>query len=231
MKHLIRVVLYILGFFILSMGVNLAIISNLGVSPVSSVALSLHNITGITMGTVTTAVFTFYVLMQIVILRKNFKVRNLLQMGFGIVFGYFVDFTGQMLAWVTTTNYLSQLVLLLVSCFFVAVGLMFIITMKIMPPAPEGLILAICEVTKLSFPKMKVWFDSASVAIAAALSVIFIGQISSIREGTVISALMIGKILGAISQVCNPTLETIAFYPENNQKLDKQHDEQGTIKT
>ena len=222
MKHFIRVALYILGFFFLALGVNLAIISDLGVSPVSSVPLSLHNITGITMGTLTTMMFIFFVLMQVVILRRSFKIINLLQMGFGVVFGYFVDFTRQIMLWISVGNYFGQLFLLLTSSFFVALGLMFIISMKIMPGAPEGFILAICEITKIPFPKMKVWFDSISVLIAVALSLLFIGNISSIREGTIISALIIGKILGIMMKVCNSSLEALAFYPEKNQKLNKQ---------
>ena len=212
MKHIIRITLYLLGFFTLAIGVNFAILSNLGVSPVSSVPLSLSNITGRSLGTITTIVFVFYVLMQIVILRKDFKAKDLLQMLFGFVFGFFVDFTSTLLTWVGSSNYLGQILLLITSTLFIAVGLMFIITMDILPPASEGFILAICKIIKIPFPKMKIYFDSVSVILAASLSLMFLGNISSIREGTVISALIIGEILGAIMKKYKPALQSIAFY-------------------
>ncbi|QNO14228.1 hypothetical protein HYG86_05300 [Alkalicella caledoniensis] len=212
MKHFIRITLYLVGFFFLALGVNLAIKSNLGVSPVSSVPLSISNISGISLGTVTTAMFIFYVFMQMLVLRKDFKAFSLLQMGFGFVFGFFVDFTSVLLNWLSVSNYFGQLFLLVSSTFFIAVALMLIITMEIVPGAPEGFVLAVSQVTKIPFAKLKVWFDCSSVILAVMLSLAFLGNISSIREGTIISALIIGRILGILSKMCKPHLQRIAFY-------------------
>lgn len=214
MKHIIRLSLYLLGFFTLALGVNLAILSNLGVSPVSSLPLSISNISGRSLGNITTLVFVFYVLMQMLILRKDFKAKDLLQMLFGFVFGFFVDFASTLLTWVDASNYFGQVFLLLTSTVFIAVGLMLIITMDIVPGASEGIVLAICKVKNIPFPKMKIYFDCTSVILAATLSLVFLGNISSIREGTIISALIIGKILGVLMKRYKPILQTVAFYNE-----------------
>lgn len=214
MKHIIRLSLYLLGFFTLALGVNLAILSNLGVSPVSSLPLSISNISGRSLGNITTLVFIFYVLMQMLILRRDFKAKDLLQILFGFVFGFFVDFASTLLTWVEPSNYFGQVFLLLTSTVFIAAGLMLIITMDIVPGASEGIILAICKVKNIPFPKMKIYFDCTSVILAATLSIIFLGNISSIREGTIISALIIGKILGVLMKRYKRILQTVAFYNE-----------------
>lgn len=44
------------------------------------------------------------------------------------------------------------------------------------------------------------------------LSLLFIGNISTIREGTILSALLTGKIIGMLSKPCTPWLKKVAFY-------------------
>ncbi|MCC5912567.1 MAG: hypothetical protein JJT76_19280 [Clostridiaceae bacterium] len=211
MKNIIRITLYILGLFFLATGVTLAVKSNLGVSPVSAIPLAISNVSGISLGNVSTGMFTFYVLMQVLVLGRNFKPKNLLQIGFGFIFGYFVDMTAILLHWVDAPNYLSQILLIFISCFAIAVALMLIITMDIVPSAPEGFVLSLTQVTKHPFAKLKVWLDCTSVALAAIISLLFIGNISGIREGTIISALLIGKVIGLISIPCKPVLQRLAF--------------------
>jgi uncharacterized protein len=213
-KHLIRIALYIAGLFCLAVGVILAIKSNLGVSPVSSIPLSISNISGHSLGTVTMGMFAFYVLMQILILRREFKMKGLLQICFSFVFGVFVDLAAILFMWVEANNYLFKVLLIMLSILVVAVGVMLVISMDIVPGAPEGLMLAICKKTGIAFHRMKVWFDSTSVVLAGILSLVFLGNISSIREGTIISAILIGKVLGVISKRCKPWLHKVAFYSE-----------------
>ena len=149
MKHITRIALYLAGLFLLAVGVVLAIKSDLGVSPVSSIPLAVSNITGLGLGTVTTMVFSFYVLMQIGVLRQDFKLKNLLQIFFGAIFGTFVGVAEMILAGIMPGNYMIQMILILLSVCVVALGVVLLITMDIVPGAPEGLMLAICEKTAL----------------------------------------------------------------------------------
>lgn len=211
MKYLLRLTIYFTGLFLLAIGINLAIKSNLGVSPVSALPLSISNIVGVSLGTVTIVVYVFFVLAQALILRKKFKLKSLLQMVFGFAFGFFVDFAGLLLKGIETNNYFVQLLLMGTSIAVVSIGVVMFITMDIVPNAPDGLVLAICEKTGASFGKIKVLFDCTSVIAAAALSLLFIGNISTIREGTIISALLTGKVIGIISRHSAHRLKKAVF--------------------
>jgi uncharacterized membrane protein YczE len=216
MKYIIRLGLYFAGLFILALGINLTVKSNLGVSPVSAFPLSISNIIGVSLGTVTIVVYAVFVLVQVLILRRDFRLISLLQICFSFVFGFFVDFTGILLTWVKPSDYLTQIVVMILGIITVSAGVVVYIAMDMVPNAPEGLILAICDKTGTSFSKMKVLFDITSVILAVGSSLVFLGNISTVREGTIISALLTGKIVGIISKPCTPLLKKVAFYDEEN---------------
>lgn len=56
-------------------------------------------------------------------------------------------------------------------------------------------IVAVAKVLKREFGKVKPYCDVSFVLIAAALSVVFLGYLAGVREGTVISAIIIGPIV------------------------------------
>lgn len=211
MKSLLRIIIYFSGLFFLAIGINLAISSQLGVSPVSALPLSISNVMGLSLGTVTIGVYILYVLIQVCILRKEFKLTSLLQVPFGFVFGFFVDFAAILLQGLVANNYISQLLLIIASIVIVSLGVVMFIEMDIVPNAPDGLVLAISYKSGLDFGKIKILFDCTSVILAAVVSFLFLGNISFIREGTVISALLTGKLINVFSKPLAPRLKKLVF--------------------
>jgi uncharacterized membrane protein YczE len=217
MKHIIRLLLYFAGLFIISIGINLAIKSSLGVSPVSAFTVPVSRISGISLGIITVIVYTAFVLIQIALLGKKFRLKLLLQSLFSLAFGFFVDYTGSLLKWINPVRYLQQMIILLLSIVICSAGAAIYITMDVMPNAPEGLILSICEKFAWSFSKVKIISDCAFVSTGIILSLLFIGKLTAIREGTIISALVTGKMISVFLKICEP-LKRAAFY-ERKEKL------------
>ena len=75
----------------MTIGIAVSVKSNLGVSPVSSIPYTMTCVWGIEMGKATILFHTFLVLIQILLLRRNFKPVNLLQIAVGVIFGYFYN--------------------------------------------------------------------------------------------------------------------------------------------
>jgi uncharacterized membrane protein YczE len=44
------------------------------------------------------------------------------------------------------------------------------------------------------------------VAVSALISIVFLGKLKSVREGTVIFALLIGKVIGIVFTRCKPKI-------------------------
>ncbi len=85
MKNLIK---YLLGLSILTLGISLIIISNIGASPWDSVASGLADITGLSMGTWTTLSGIFLVFLVAIIVKKK---PNYLSIIAGLITGLFID--------------------------------------------------------------------------------------------------------------------------------------------
>lgn len=211
MKSFTRLFLYLAGLFIITIGVNLSIISGLGISPVSAFNLPISLATNINLGTITTISYTIFVVIQIFLLKKDFKLKNLLQSVFSIAFGYFINLTGQMLSFIVPTTYVQQFAIMIIGIVVCAFGAAIYIVMDIVPNAPEGLNLAFAQRFKMPFSKSKIIFDLLFVGIGVVISLLFLNGNMVIREGTIISAVLTGKMIGIFLKYLQPTLKRVAF--------------------
>ncbi len=200
--------MYILGLFILALGVAFSINSQLGVSPVNSLPYVISLITGQDMGKVVICVFSFYILLQLLILRKEFKWINLTQLIFSTIFGYFVDFAKYLLGDFTLPTYGGQLVMMAIGIILIALGISLYMNAGFINMPMEGFTEAVSKKVfkKLTFQDVKVIIDCLVVGIGIILSWLFLGRIEGIREGTVLSALLVGLIMKKFQKVIEPLM-------------------------
>lgn len=197
----IRLLLYIVGLFIMTLGISMSVKSNLGVSPVSSIPYSITCITGLEMGKATIVFHAFLVLLQIVILGKAFKIKNLLQVVAGIIFGYFTTFSNYLFSFLPTPdNIVVRLALMLGSAALIAVGIFFYLPADIIPLAGEGAMQAVSEKTNILFSKVKVGFDVTMVAVSLAACLIALHKAGAVGIGTVAASVLVGTILGMVTR-------------------------------
>ena len=135
----IRIGIYIIGLFCLALGVAFAVNSNLGVSPVTSLPYVVSLISGTALSTCVILVYGSYILLQVLILRKEFRIINLTQIIFSAIFGYFTDFTKWLLGDFTLPTYAGQLAMLAISIVVVALGVFLYIEVDLVP-MPIGLL-------------------------------------------------------------------------------------------
>lgn len=86
MNKLKRYLLFLVGLFINSLGVSLVTRANLGTSPISSIPYVLSLNFPFTLGNFTIVFSLLLIALQILILRKNFKIENILQIPVSIAF-------------------------------------------------------------------------------------------------------------------------------------------------
>lgn len=205
-----RLGIYCLGLWVLAVGIALSVNCKLGVSPVSSLPYVLSQIVNVSLGTCTTIVYSVYILAQMVMSRK-FQPMLLLQLVFSTLFGYFVDAAKFLLGDFCLPTYFGQLVMLAASILLIGFSLVLYIDVKIAPMPAEGLVGCIAEKTGKPFSNMKTMFDCASVAAAIVLSVLFLGKLSGIREGTILTALLAGRMMGFLRKWIGPWIGKVCF--------------------
>ena len=86
-----KALIYVTGLLFMAFGVAFSVNSSLGVSPVNSLPYVISRITGLDLGNCVIGIFAFYILVQILLLRKKFRPIDLTQLIFSTIFGRFVD--------------------------------------------------------------------------------------------------------------------------------------------
>ncbi len=197
----IRLIVYLIGLFIMTLGISMSVKSNLGVSPVSSIPYTITCITGLEMGKATILFHIVLVALQFLILRSAFQIKSLLQVVVGVIFGYFTTFSNYLFSFLPTTdNLFIRLIMMLGSTVLIAVGIFFYLPADIMPLAGEGVMKAVADVTHIPFNKVKIAFDVTMVAISLISCLIVLRTLGSVGIGTVIAALLVGAILGVVTK-------------------------------
>lgn len=199
-----RIFQYFLGFFIMTLGIALSVKSNLGVSPVSSIPYTMTCVIGLEMGKATIVFHVFLVILQILILRKYFQPKNLLQIPVGIVFGYFTTFCNYCMTFVALPNIMViRLLLMFTSTLLIAYGIHLYVPANLVPLAGEGAMLAISEKYNKKFSSVKLAFDISMVTISLIICLILLHSTGSVGIGTIIAAFCVGLELKGIAKISN----------------------------
>ena len=200
MEKLKRYLIFLVGLFVNSLGVSLITKANLGTSPISSIPYVLSLNFPFTLGNFTIFFSIFLIVLQLIILRKNFKLEHILQIPVSIIFGYFIDLTMILISWVNPEAYIMKIVYLLIGCLILGVGVYMEVLADVVMLPGESFVRAIVLTWKTNFGTTKICFDVSMSVIAAVLSFVFAGRLAGVREGTVIAALLVGFIARLIGK-------------------------------
>ncbi len=205
-----RLILFTIGLFFSGLGIAFSKHADLGISTVSSIANVLSvKFDFISFGMWSTISNCAFVLGQIIILRKNFKLFQLMQIPMSFLFGIFTDIGLYIVSFIPTPNYAVRMALTIAGIFILAFGIALAVVANVLFNSGEGLVKAISDVSGKDFGKVKVGFDIACVAIAAVLSMIFFGEIIGIREGTLLAAVFTGFIVNFFTKYISKPLNKI----------------------
>ena len=190
-----RYSLLLIGLFFMGLGISLVTRSALGTSPISSVPWVLCLALPITFGEFTMALGMLFFLAEVLIIGKEFPKYQYLQIAVGLSLGVFVDLGMVLSAGVHPNFYAEEIAVLLLGCVVLALGIFLQVAANVIMNPGEGLVKAIATKTGKRFGIVKVCFDSTLVLSAACISLVAFGSIQGLREGTVISAILVGYII------------------------------------
>ena len=206
----VRISAYVIGLLIMTLGVAISVKSNLGVSPVSSIPYTITCVVGLEMGKATILFHVVLVLFQILLLRRAFQAKNLLQIFAGILFGYFTTFCNSLMVFFPDpTNLIVRLAMMLFSTGLIAFGLFWYVPADIIPLAGEGAMLAISKTIKKPFPTVKIAFDVTMVVISLITCLICLHSLGSVGIGTIVAAVLVGMELRWITKKCGAQRDAI----------------------
>lgn len=198
--YLKRYLLLCVGLTIMAFGVAFSIKGELGTSPISSLPYVTSLLTPMTVGTATIAMHCVFIVLQILLLRRRYDPIQLIQLPVALVFGCLTDFSVWVIQSISPSSYVMQWVLCVIGILLVGIGVSFEVTAGVVTLAGEGLVLAVCKVFSFKFGNAKVCFDVSLVVISCILSLVFLGHLAGVREGTIAAALCVGMIAKQVNR-------------------------------
>jgi len=201
LKMILRYFVLVVGLFFMGLGVDLITKSNLGTSPIASVSYVLSLIFPLTFGVTTFLVSFVFIIIQIMILKKDFPKEQYLQVLVGPIFGFFIDFGMKIFASVNSNFYSEKIVLLLLGCILLALGVRLEVVANVIINPGEGLVKTIANKTRKEFGNIKIMFDCTLVLTAVFISLVAFKSINGLGEGTIISAILVGYLTKIISNI------------------------------
>ena len=199
-----RIFNYLFGLFLITLGIAFSIKSGLGSTPVSSIPYSMNLIWNIEIGIATFIFHLILVMIELLLLKRDFGKKHFLQVFVGVLFGAFTSFSVSLMYFIPyVDNLILALLMSAVSIFLIALGLFFYVPTNIIPLSVEGVTQAIAIVTNKPFSKIKVYCDICIVSTALIMSYIFLGGFGSVGIGTILGALFIGTTVKYIHKTYN----------------------------
>lgn len=205
---IIRIIVYVLGIFILAFGTVMFTRCGLGVSAVVAVPFVVSLISPLSLGTCVSIIYAIFVIVELIIYRK-IKLKVILQFPFSFVFGFVIDFYNDTvgLSNVNPSNIGIQIVFLIIAIITTAVGIVMMVHCNFIVNPPDGLVQAVASRSKKDFGTLKFFVDLTLIILSAILGLIFEHAIVGLGIGTVIAVFTIGNLIRFIDKKILPKLQ------------------------
>ncbi|HEU6438633.1 MAG TPA: DUF6198 family protein [Nitratidesulfovibrio sp.] len=194
-KVLKRYLFFGFSLFLCAFGIALVTNARLGTTPITSVPYVLSLLSGMSLGMLTLLVNIVFVALQMLVMREGLSRKYLVQMPVVMVFSVFIDIAMALTKFLPLNGYLLQMAAVVVGSAILGLGIAFEIVCQVGILPGEGLVVAIAYKSRLAVGNVKTLFDCGHVVVAVVVSLIFAGTVLGLREGTVVSALLVGNFV------------------------------------
>lgn len=195
----------VLGFIIVGIGFAFTLKANVGVGAWDALSASLYSLSGIEVGTVGMILNIGCVFGQMIILKKDFKVIQLLQIPLSVLLGLVINYVLYEILVFPFDSFIGGIVMYIVSTEICVVGVALIMVLDEVTFALEGFCDALTKVIPFRFPVVRQFADIVSFGIIVILTLVT--QIPwSIGIGTIIGMVIFGPSLGVFMKLFQKAL-------------------------
>ncbi len=183
------------GIVVMAAGIVLVTKTNLGTSPISSLGFVLSlSFPDVSYGAFMFAWNIALLLGQVAVLRRDFRAAALLQIPISVLFSLGIDLFNGLLAPYAPSSYAESAALLAAGIVTLAFGVACTVVANVAMNCGEALVCAVTSKTGWNFGHTKVGFDLSCVALAVVASLVLLGGVQGVREGTLAAAAVTGLV-------------------------------------
>ncbi len=200
-----------------SLGVVLMLYSGAGISAISSVPYAFSEVfTFFSLGT-WTYIFQAALILTLMILRRRFVPSYLFSFVVGFIFSELLD-VHEMWINVLPTNLGWYVLYFVISYLLICFGIALSNRCKL-PIIPTDLFpRELSQITKISYPKIKISFDATCLIVTAGITFLFLGHVEGLGIGTVLAALTMGKVIGLMGNWLDRHFVFDIYHPHTKKK-------------
>lgn len=156
------------------------------------------------MGTYMCCMQVLFVIAQIVILRRQFEPFQLFQFAASFLFGFYTDLAMILTDWLPVDTYALSWLWLIIGCAVMGIGIVLEIQASLLLLPGEGIVAAISKVGHWEFHTIKIINDVVMTMTGVIIAWVMIGGIEGVREGTVVSAFLVGMMVKLFKRPLQP---------------------------
>ncbi len=197
------------GFFIIiaATGVALGLKAAVGVGAWDAFSQATSMVTGIKVGTFSMMMNLSCIVVQLVILKKDFKPLAFLQIFMAVLLGVFVNLVYyDILGSITISGYFVNLLIYVGSLLVIIAAVALIMSIDFLSFPLEAACVAIASKTRFNFGTIRQWVDIFAIIGAVTIAFLFQNPIP-VREGTVIGMLMFGPLIARFIPMFQPLVK------------------------
>lgn len=190
----VRWIMYLLGIYILTVGVSLAIRAGIGISPQSSLTRTMTLVfPPLSQGTYNFILELIMLFLTYLVLPKDFKLTNFASLIPAFALAVFLDFNLKMTSFIALDVYYQKVLLLVFGDAALAFGLFLMIRANLVLMPIDMFVNTLFKRTGKKWGNIKTAFDCTLLVVAACIGLIFLHQVMFIREGTILNAILVGQ--------------------------------------
>ncbi|MDD2370813.1 MAG: DUF6198 family protein [Firmicutes bacterium] len=193
-KLILRYIIFLIGIFMMGLGISMTAKTGLGTTPISSVPLLLSRIFPLSFGTMAFLLSLVFIIIEWLILREDFTKEHYAQIIVTPFFGYFIDLGMLIFKNLKPETYLDNIIVLLIACILISFGISLQVIARVLINSAEGLVKVMADKTRCKFGNIKILFDSSLILIALVISLLAFRKVKDVREGTIIVAIALGSL-------------------------------------
>ncbi len=213
-ENIYKVLFYLLGLAILSLGLILNSKSNLGTSPIVSVAYIFGDIFGISLSSATLYQYIIFIIIQM-ILHSRMKLDNLklqlIQDASQIIVSFiFTSFMSLFSYHVPlASNMLIQILFIIFGTICTGIGAALSLDARLIPNPGDGITQSISDTIGKEVGLTKNIVDVTCVLTTIIVSLIFKGKIIGVGIGTLVCVIFTGRVITLFNKIFKDKIDTL----------------------
>lgn len=210
MKKVInKSIIVAISMVITAIGASLGMKAAVGVGAWDALSQSISTVLNIKVGTFSMILNISCVLIQLILLKKEFKINHVIQIFVSVLIGVVVNFMFyEVLSKFTIDSYFISMLLFTLSILICAVSVSVIMAINFVSFPLESCCMVIAKKTNKNFGFIRQAVDIIAVVIAIGIAVIFNNNIT-VREGTIIGMILFGPMLNIFMKAMSPGLKKL----------------------